>query len=89
MAKTALVEKCKRVQEKIQKRKELLAHECKEKGLKWADVKSRLKFSTRVYTRCCNCGRPKAVYRKFGVCRICFRSMALKGFLPGVRKASW
>ena len=47
------------------------------------------KFSSRAYTRCTNCGRPKAVYRKFGVCRICFRLMALKGLLPGVKKASW
>jgi small subunit ribosomal protein S14 len=47
------------------------------------------KFSTRAYTRCMKCGRPKAVYRKFGICRICFRSMALKGLLPGVIKASW
>ena len=47
------------------------------------------KFSTRAYTRCTNCGRPKAVYRKFGVCRICFRTMALNGQLPGVKKASW
>ncbi|WP_075484197.1 type Z 30S ribosomal protein S14, partial [Candidatus Pelagibacter communis] len=41
------------------------------------------------YTRCNNCGRPHAVYRRFGLCRICFREMALKGFIPGVRKASW
>jgi small subunit ribosomal protein S14 len=47
------------------------------------------KFSVRAYTRCANCGRPKAVYRKFGICRICFRTMALKGLLPGVTKASW
>ncbi len=47
------------------------------------------KFSSRAYTRCNNCGRPKAVYRKFGICRICFRTMALKGQLPGVTKASW
>lgn len=47
------------------------------------------KFSTRAYTRCNKCGRPKAVYRKFGLCRICFRTMALKGYLPGVVKASW
>ncbi|MEI8026187.1 MAG: type Z 30S ribosomal protein S14 [Pseudomonadota bacterium] len=47
------------------------------------------KFSTRAYTRCNSCGRPKAVYRKFGICRICFRLMALKGLLPGVKKASW
>tara|TARA_B100000029_G_scaffold208132_1_gene205914 strand:+ start:2426 stop:2611 length:186 start_codon:yes stop_codon:yes gene_type:complete len=47
------------------------------------------KFSTREYSRCNNCGRPHAVYRKFGLCRICFREMALKGHIPGVRKASW
>jgi len=47
------------------------------------------KFSTRAYTRCSKCGRPKAVYKKFGVCRICFRTMALRGQLPGVTKASW
>ncbi|MDD9951639.1 MAG: type Z 30S ribosomal protein S14 [Zetaproteobacteria bacterium] len=47
------------------------------------------KFSTRAYTRCNKCGRPKAVYRKFGLCRICFRTMALKGLLPGILKASW
>ena len=47
------------------------------------------KFSSRAYTRCNRCGRPKAVYRKFGICRICFRSLALKGYLPGIIKASW
>ena len=47
------------------------------------------KFSSRAYTRCNKCGRPKAVYRKFGICRICFRQMALDGLLAGVTKASW
>ena len=47
------------------------------------------KFSTRAYTRCVNCGRPRAVYKKFGLCRICFREMALRGESPGVIKASW
>lgn len=47
------------------------------------------KFSTRAYTRCQICGRPHSVYRKFGICRICFRDLALKGQIPGVRKASW
>ena len=47
------------------------------------------KFSVRGYTRCNKCGRPKAVYKKFGICRICFRTMALNGQLPGVTKASW
>ena len=47
------------------------------------------KYSTRAYTRCKRCGRPHSVYRKFGLCRICLRELALKGELPGVRKASW
>ena len=47
------------------------------------------KFSTREYTRCNICGRPPAVLRKYGICRICFRELAYKGEIPGVRKASW
>ena len=47
------------------------------------------KFSTRAYTRCALCGRPRAVYRKFKICRICFRNLAREGKIPGVRKASW
>jgi len=47
------------------------------------------KFSSRKIYRCQLCGRSRAVYRKFGICRLCFRSLALKGEIPGVRKASW
>ncbi|MCL2378369.1 MAG: type Z 30S ribosomal protein S14 [Defluviitaleaceae bacterium] len=47
------------------------------------------KFSTRAYRRCNICGRPHATLRKYGVCRICFRELAYKGQIPGVRKASW
>ena len=47
------------------------------------------KFSTRHRNRCQLCGRPRAVYRKFGICRICFRQLAHKGQIPGVKKASW
>ncbi len=47
------------------------------------------KFKVRGYTRCQRCGRPKAVFRKFGLCRICFRELAHAGELPGVTKASW
>jgi small subunit ribosomal protein S14 len=43
----------------------------------------------RVRNRCKLCGRPRAVYRKFGICRICFRDMASDGLIPGVMKASW
>jgi small subunit ribosomal protein S14 len=89
MARLASIEKCKRVNRQITERKEALHKEMKEKKLKWRDVSDRLQFSSRAYTRCNNCGRPKAVYRKFGICRICFRLMALKGLLPGVKKSSW
>lgn len=47
------------------------------------------KFSVRDYSRCRRCGRARAFIRKFGLCRICFREMALEGEIPGVRKASW
>jgi small subunit ribosomal protein S14 len=47
------------------------------------------KFGVQTYTRCQRCGRPRAVYRRFGLCRVCFREMAHAGELPGVRKASW
>ena len=45
------------------------------------------KFGVRAYTRCQKCGRPKAVYRKFGLCRVCLREMAHKGELPGITKS--
>ena len=47
------------------------------------------KFKVRAYNRCRNCGRPRAYLRRFQLCRICFRTMALEGKLPGVMKASW
>lgn len=47
------------------------------------------KFGVRGYNRCNRCGRPRAYIRKFGICRICFRQMALRGEIPGVRKSSW
>ncbi len=47
------------------------------------------KFQVRGYTRCNRCGRPRSVYRKFGLCRVCLRELALKGELPGVTKSSW
>lgn len=47
------------------------------------------KFKVRAYNRCPICGRPRAFLRRFGMCRICFRNMALRGELPGVVKASW
>ena len=47
------------------------------------------KFAVRNYTRCARCGRARAVFRRFLLCRVCFREMAHKGELPGIRKASW
>ena len=47
------------------------------------------KFKVRGYTRGQRCGRPHSVYRKFGLCRICFREMAHAGELPGITKSSW
>jgi len=47
------------------------------------------KFSTREYTRCERCGRPHAVLSKFQLCRICFRELANRGQIPGVKKSSW
>jgi small subunit ribosomal protein S14 len=47
------------------------------------------KYSTRRNSRCKLCGRPRAVYRKFGICRICFKDLANEGLIPGVKKASW
>ena len=47
------------------------------------------KFQVRHRNRCKRCGRPRAFIRKFGLCRICFREMSLRGEIPGVRKSSW
>lgn len=54
-----------------------------------AKAKRTAKFKVREYNRCNICGRPRGYYRQFGICRICLRTMASKGELPGVRKASW
>lgn len=52
-------------------------------------AKQKPKFASRVVRRCELCGRQRAVYRKFRICRLCFRKLALDGMIPGVRKASW
>jgi len=51
--------------------------------------KMRPRDKIRIRMRCRLCGRARAVYRKFGICRICFRDMASNGLIPGVQKASW
>lgn len=50
---------------------------------------TRRKYPVRVRNRCRRCGRPRGYYRRFQLCRICFRELALKGQIPGVTKASW
>lgn len=47
------------------------------------------KFASRKYNRCQRCGRPRAYYRKFGLCRLCLRQLAHAGEIPGVTKSSW
>ncbi|MBN2073797.1 MAG: type Z 30S ribosomal protein S14 [Actinobacteria bacterium] len=47
------------------------------------------KFSTRRYSRCFRCGRPRGYFRKFGLCRICLRELAHEGKIPGLTKSSW
>ncbi|MFO8033202.1 MAG: type Z 30S ribosomal protein S14 [Desulfohalobiaceae bacterium] len=54
-----------------------------------AKAAKKNKFKVREYNRCPRCGRGRAFMRRFGLCRICFRNMALSGTLPGVRKSSW
>jgi small subunit ribosomal protein S14 len=47
------------------------------------------RFKVRNYSRCTRCGRPRAVFRKFGLCRICLRELAHQGLVPGMTKSSW
>ncbi|MCH7819603.1 type Z 30S ribosomal protein S14 [Candidatus Marinimicrobia bacterium MT.SAG.3] len=54
-----------------------------------AKQKKTQKFAVREYNRCQRCGRARSYYRRFGLCRICFRELALKGEIPGITKASW
>ena len=54
-----------------------------------AKLKKPQRYAVRYRNRCQLCGRPRAFYRKFQVCRICFRNLASKGEIPGVKKASW
>ena len=53
------------------------------------EQKKKPKFKCRLRNRCWRCGRPRAFLRKYGICRLCFRQLALNGEVPGVVKASW
>lgn len=50
---------------------------------------TRRKYAIRVRNRCRVCGRPRGYMRRFGLCRICFRELALEGKIPGISKSSW
>jgi small subunit ribosomal protein S14 len=54
-----------------------------------AKSKKKPKFKSRIVRRCFKCGRARGYMRQFGLCRICFREMANKGLIPGVKKSSW
>ncbi len=54
-----------------------------------ARSKKQPKFSSRIIRRCFRCGRKRAYLRKFNLCRICFRELANKGEIPGIKKSSW
>jgi len=56
---------------------------------KIAGGRKKLRFKVRYRNRCRRCGRPRGYMRKFDLCRICFRELALSGELPGVVKSSW
>jgi len=59
------------------------------KTSKIARQKREPKYASRKYNRCRQCGRSRAYYRKFGLCRICLRDAAHKGYVPGMTKSSW
>ena len=54
-----------------------------------AKAKRTPRYKVRAYSRCNRCGRPRAVYKKFGLCRICLRDLAHEGQIPGMTKSSW
>ncbi len=57
--------------------------------MRTARAAGKLKFKSRYYNRCGRCGRPRGYYRKFDLCRICLRQLALEGKIPGMTKSSW
>ena len=79
MAKKCLMEKAAR----------LKAEKAKDAKRVDAGMKPLTKSNVRAYNRCKLCGRRHAFMRKFGVCRLCFRELAVSGMIPGVTKASW
>jgi len=68
-------------------RKQMAKLEANKKNPEKAKLRPRDRI--RIKLRCRLCGRGRAVYRKFGICRICFRGLASDGLIPGLKKASW
>ncbi len=89
MAKKSWIAREKKRKETYEKYKEK-RRELKEQG-KWTELQKlpRDASPVRQNTRCPICGRVRGYIRQFGVCRICFRELALEGKIPGVRKSSW
>lgn len=57
--------------------------------IQYLKLKKKAKYKVRKYNRCNRCGRSRAVFRDYGLCRICFRELAHEGKIPGVSKSSW
>jgi small subunit ribosomal protein S14 len=72
---------------RVEFQRDLIKLEADKKGTSKKKLRPRDRIKIRM--RCRLCGRARAVYRKFGICRICFRNMANQGLIPGVKKASW
>ncbi len=100
MPRKALIVKNKKVAELVEKKLKVMQELERKLGRKPTDEeiaeamgmpvkKVKRIFTTRRYLRCSICGRPRGVFKKFGICRICFRRLAVEGKLPGVKKASW
>ena len=66
-----------------------LSNLLKQKHLRNLRAAGKLKFHSRYYNRCGRCGRARGYYRKFDLCRICLRQLALEGKIPGMTKSSW
>ena len=61
----------------------------RQRRMRLARERGTLRFKSRYYNRCGRCGRPRGYYRKFDLCRICLRQLALQGKIPGMTKSSW
>ncbi len=66
-----------------------LSQEVKQRRLRALRVAGKLPFRSRYYNRCGRCGRARGYYKKFDLCRICLRNLALDGKVPGMTKSSW